>query len=426
MMKAELKQAHEEANAEVQKLWMAFTEQKSKVENDGLKPKEVKELHEQFYEPYEKAAKDAEEKRDLYVKAIEMESGKKPDNPLDPETKERKDLPQTPGDRLVQSAQYKALQESGVLERKGAFPNLGAVEILSAAELKDLIFGPIDQGTSDPLVRATRRPGYLDIPQQVLQIRNLVTVREVGEGNSVEWVRQSRYDNQAVETPEATSTSDSAADKQESAIEFTVEQTPLMMIAHYLPVTRQALQDWPMLRDIINGTLVDGVNRRLNNQIVNGAGGTELEGILNTGGLANATGPNMIEAVFNAITDIRVSFFEPNAVLMNPADWAGVRLTRDDSGAGAGTGSYMFGPPSQAGDDTLWGKRVVLDSTIAPGTALVGDFSRAVLYVRDGISVYTTDSHSDWFTRNIIAVLAEGRFGVAVEYVDAFETATVS
>ena len=47
-------------------------------------------------------------------------------------------------------------------------------------------------------------------------------------------------------------------------------------------------------------------------------------------------------------------------------------------------------------------------------TGIVGDWRQAALWVRDGVQVLASDSHSDFFTKNLIAILAEMRaaFGV--------------
>jgi hypothetical protein len=45
---------------------------------------------------------------------------------------------------------------------------------------------------------------------------------------------------------------------------------------------------------------------------------------------------------------------------------------------------------------------------------MVGDFRVATLWDRQSTQIYVTDSHSDFFIRNLIAILAELRaaFGV--------------
>jgi HK97 family phage major capsid protein len=58
----------------------------------------------------------------------------------------------------------------------------------------------------------------------------------------------------------------------------------------------------------------------------------------------------------------------------------------------------------------------VVSPVIAQGTALVGDFKTAAkLYLREGLSVTASTEHLDFFTRGMVALLAEMRVGFAVE-----------
>jgi hypothetical protein len=53
-------------------------------------------------------------------------------------------------------------------------------------------------------------------------------------------------------------------------------------------------------------------------------------------------------------------------------------------------------------------------------TALVGDFRFAMRWAREGTSISMTDSHSDFFVRNLLAILAERRDAFGVLDVQAF------
>ena len=125
-----------------------------------------------------------------------------------------------------------------------------------------------------------------------------------------------------------------------------------------------------------------------------------------------------METLLRAITQARLAFFEPSAVLMNPADFISMRLLKMT------TGEY-FGPPSQTGVSTVWGVPIITDPLQPTGFATVGKWNEAILYVRSGVTVVATDSHSDFFVRNLIAILAEGRYGLAVPRPQAFVNADI-
>ena len=82
----------------------------------------------------------------------------------------------------------------------------------------------------------------------------------------------------------------------------------------------------------------------------------------------------------------------------------------------------MGGQPTE----TLWNKPVVVTSAMVPGTALVGAFSTgAQVFRRGGLTVEASNSHSDYFRKNLTAVRAEERLGLAVYRPAAFATANL-
>jgi HK97 family phage major capsid protein len=152
---------------------------------------------------------------------------------------------------------------------------------------------------------------------------------------------------------------------------------------------------------------------------VNGAGtGEDLTGILNTSNiLSQAQGTDSTaDAIHKAITQIRLGFIEPNGVALHPNDWQLLRLSRDGGGSVAGTGAYLYGPPSTAGAEQIWGLPVAVTAAVPDDTGLVGDFTQAVLWLREGMQVLASDSHESFFVKNLVALLAELRaaFGVLV------------
>jgi HK97 family phage major capsid protein len=91
---------------------------------------------------------------------------------------------------------------------------------------------------------------------------------------------------------------------------------------------------------------------------------------------------------------------EPTAVVLSPDDYVGVDLLRD------GMERYCAGPFG-AGPATLWGLPRAIGYQLAPGEALIGDFRKYTLWDREQASISFSDSHADFFTRNLVAILAE-------------------
>jgi HK97 family phage major capsid protein len=64
----------------------------------------------------------------------------------------------------------------------------------------------------------------------------------------------------------------------------------------------------------------------------------------------------------------------------------------------------------------VWGKPVVISAAFPQYTVLAALYkAAATAYIRAGVTVRATDSHADFFTKRMIAVLAEMRVALAVE-----------
>jgi HK97 family phage major capsid protein len=86
-------------------------------------------------------------------------------------------------------------------------------------------------------------------------------------------------------------------------------------------------------------------------------------------------------------------------------------------GRGNGGAAGIFG-------QQLWNVRVVLSTYVGAGTALVGNFGQAAhIWRRGGVSVEATNSHSDWFQKNLSMLRAEERLGLGVYRPVAFTEA---
>jgi HK97 family phage major capsid protein len=94
--------------------------------------------------------------------------------------------------------------------------------------------------------------------------------------------------------------------------------------------------------------------------------------------------------------------------VLNPTDWETIDLLQDNEAR------YYYGGPSELGMPRLWGLPVVEEEAQPVGFGWVGDFKKAVLWDREQATMSVTDSHSDFFVRNLVAILGELRaaFGV--------------
>ena len=94
----------------------------------------------------------------------------------------------------------------------------------------------------------------------------------------------------------------------------------------------------------------------------------------------------------------------PDAYVTNPADWQDVRLLRTADGI------YIWGNPSEAGPERIWGLAVAQANGMTADTGVVGDFGNfSELAVKRGVETKISDSHSTFFVEGKQAIRADVR-----------------
>jgi HK97 family phage major capsid protein len=195
-------------------------------------------------------------------------------------------------------------------------------------------------------------------------------------------------------------------------------------IAHWMPLTKRAASDAPQVRTLVDNFLRYGLEEELEDQILNGAGtGENFTGILQTAGI-NTVGSagTDIDAIVAGINEVRLDRRRPDAAVFHPNDWysASFLLAKDTQGR------YLVGDPRSTLEqlNSIWGLRVVVTPAMTENTVLLGEFRQAVLWEREGITLSVSDSHDNFFVRNLLAVLCEGRWAFGVLDPEGFSTVT--
>lgn len=266
-------------------------------------------------------------------------------------------------------------------------------------------FAPETVRTGDIVPFATR-------PVQVADLLPQVETTQA----AVQYMEETTFTNAAVEVAEA-------AAFPEAALAFTEKTSMVRKLAVYLPVTDEQLEDAPQIRGYIDNRLPFMIRQRLDTQILTGSGvAPNLTGILTTAGIqtqARGTDP-VPDAIYKALVKVEtVGQAVTNAVIMSPTDWQNIRLLRTADGL------YIWGNPSDAGPERVWGLQVSRAQAMAAGTALVGDFANfAQLAVRRGIDVQVSNSHSTYFVEGKQAIRADMRVALVVFRPAAFVQVT--
>ena len=337
------------------------------------------------------------------------------------------------GQQFTDNPVYQDLVKSGAIHNpsvKHQFDVELKGSLLEHLARKALVYSA--SGSGGNLVMADRLPGFKEIFQRQLTILDLIPTTRT-TSNTIEYIKEKTFTNNAAETAEATATTGTSGTKPESVLDFEEASSTVRTIAHWIPVTNAMLADAPQIRGIIENRLVYGLNQRLETQVLGGNGTPpNLAGILGAGiqtlGLAAGASyggvASVVDAAYAAMVQVQVTgLASPNAFVFNPVDWAAVRLARENAATGT-LGAYMYGPPSVSGPMTLWGRPVVEAIGMTLNTMLTGDFQiGCMLFDREQAAI-RVGTINDQFTRNMQTILAELRAAFVVFRPTAFAQVT--
>jgi HK97 family phage major capsid protein len=309
------------------------------------------------------------------------------------------------GELFVESDAYKRLYSYEGIGRKSRNGATIGPEALLDVELKTVM--STGAGWAP---QAIRTDVVIPSAQRPLQVTDLIPSLTTTQA-SVVFMEETTFTNAAAETLE--SVQGTPGTYPESALVFTERTSAVRKITTFLPVTDEQLEDIPGAQQYIDSRLPFMVQQRLDGQIVAGDGSSpNLRGLVNVVGISTqAKGTDASpDAILKAIVKVRVTGrATPSGVLIHSTDWQNIRLLKDANG------NYIWGSPSTAGPEQIWGLPVAQTETLTAGTAVVADLMRyTALYTRRGLNVQVSNSHSTFFVEGKQAVRADVRVAFVV------------
>jgi HK97 family phage major capsid protein len=224
-----------------------------------------------------------------------------------------------------------------------------------------------------------RLPSFVEATTRPLQLVDILPMAQTGQA-AIKYMEETTRTHAAAERAEG-------GTYAESTFVFTERSSDVRKITDSVPVTDEQLDDVPMMQGYINGRLTFGLRQRFDTQVYVGDGSApNLRGLANTSGIqtqAKSTDP-VPDAFFKAMTKVRVTGRAvPTHHLMHPTDWQGVRLLRTTDGV------YIWGSPSEAGPERMWGLSVVQAEARDAGEGMVGSFQPAWIsaFERSGVDI---------------------------------------
>lgn len=287
----------------------------------------------------------------------------------------------------------KANELKAMKEKSGASVQI-TLKAAGTMALSTNVTGQVPQAEREQgITRTVRRNPF------ILELVNVGTIMS----NVWEWVEQKNADGGAAMTAEG-------ALKSLADFDLVVASANVKKVTAYIKVTKEMLDDVELMRSEIDQELTELINLKIDDQLLNGTGLTvNLTGI-NANATAWAAGafalaiptPTKWDVLRTAINQVRVNLFEPTYIVMHPTDVTGMELSKDS------TGQYVM-PPFAALDGTVVsGIRVVANTGVTVDNFLVGDFSKAGVRFKEGLTINVGYENDD-FTKNLVTILAEAR-----------------
>ena len=275
----------------------------------------------------------------------------------------------------------------------------------------------IDGDYSGNVALSVLEPGVNRIARPIRRIRE---ISNVGTTTSkfVTYIQQTK---QVAPTGEGTLWVNEAGAKFNGEVKYEEVSEEVKKVAAYIKVSKEMLADLSFVRSEINTELMEAIEQTIDNSLINGNGGVDLNGLLSVapafsaGTFANTIpGANISDLIRIAKAQIQAANFEPTHVLLNPEDVAKIELTKTSSG------EYTY-PAFWDANMMLAGLMIVSSNNITAGTLVVGDFTKFNIKFREDMNM-SVGYENDDFTRNMVTILCEARLVAYIKGndVDAF------
>ena len=236
----------------------------------------------------------------------------------------------------------------------------------------------------------------------------LPTVRQgQASSNIIYYSRELAWTNNSAGTAEG-------AAKPESDLTFQEVETPIRTIAHFIKVSKQALDDSAFLQSYIDQRMSHGINNKVEQQVIQGDGtGQNYSGWLATNNFTEIDPAATTDSYGLASKQMYAMIAadrEPSYFYMNPADWGTAETIR----RGAGDAAFVAasGAVSYVNNDLqpmLWGLPVIISNNVPAGSLICKGIDADMHMNRMETVVEMFEQDGDNVTTNLITVRAEMR-----------------
>jgi len=273
----------------------------------------------------------------------------------------------------------------------------------------DMTFAANLSGGNMP--QAQRLDGINDIAEREFRIYPIIPKLNTN-GNTIDWVYETLQEGAASGTAEGVL-------KNQIDNNFVVTSVSLLKQTAYFKVSTEMLDDVSFMASWLRNKLLTRLMDRIDSQVLVGGGtGTDLNGIY-TQATVFAAGTfalsvdnaNDADSLVVAANQIRLADHNGSlSVVMHPSDVTALKLIKVSA-----TDKRYVDRLLQVGSTLrLDGMPIIETTAMAAGTFLVGDFSKALIAQKNGVTIEVGLDSGD-FLKNMRSILAEWRGEVIIQ-----------
>jgi len=207
--------------------------------------------------------------------------------------------------------------------------------------------------------------------------------------------------------------------KAQVDFDITMTNAPAQVIAGYVKISRQMLDDVPAMTSFLQQRLLEKYLVAEDAQLLSGNGtAPNLTGLTTVASAFSGAATVDVEQLVQSIAQVEASNYTATGILINPTDWANIINTKNVNSAYSLPGSTIV---TTNGQLSIAGIPIYTSTAIAADKFLVGDWSMgAQIMQRDGISIRFAEFEGNDFTQNMITVRVEARIAFPIYYAGAF------
>ena len=175
------------------------------------------------------------------------------------------------------------------------------------------------------------KPGIIELPKRKLHIRELLQVGGMGMKSTFDYVKEIAGEGAPAPAAEGAAKTQFDLDLQESSAKAE-------WIAGYIRISRNMLDDVEGMTTFLGSRLPELLLRAEDTQLLSGTGvSPQLKGLMTAGNYTAATSTATIDVdqLVQAIAQLESYDREANGILLNPADYYNIMLTK-----ASGSGEY--------------------------------------------------------------------------------------